>query len=430
MSHEPLAAQANTLAKQGQWQAASDKLSQLIREMTGSQPVSLTINRDQYSLNSLNGLAELSRGESLFFKYHHEEGEEKSIEEYYRAELLQTYGFPVDLPLYACKEPGRQLLLYRKRETERFADVCRRWEASPDAATLPKLVAAQRALDQLTFERAISTLRVGDPAQIQKEAIHQLFYNRLIDTEHEAGFGGRVARFYVDKPMQLGDEILSWEQFANYQWHINGIHYPHSVATLFRQAAHYLAPSELTDQGVIVAHGDAHNANVWFEDEPGQNARLTLFDPAFAGDQIPALLAEVKATFHNIFAHPYWLYEPGLAPQHYQVAVAVDHDRQLIAIHHNWQLSKLRQAFLESKINHYWRPLLTELKARQLLPLHWQSIIQLGLFCCPTLVLDLRTGGFGQHNPTSSALGWAIAVALGNGGDGLGDWIAPLDMLA
>jgi len=36
------------------------------------------------------------------------------------------------------------------------------------------------------------------------------------------------------------------------------------------------------------------------------------------------------------------------------------------------------------------------------------------MFCCPTLVLDLRAGGFSGHTPTSSALGLAMSVMLGS----------------
>ncbi|CAG9298135.1 hypothetical protein EV690_1497 [Celerinatantimonas diazotrophica] len=418
----PLAAQANTLAKQGQWQQASDKLALLIAQITGHTVQTIQINRDQYSLNSLNGFTQLDTDEALFFKYHHEEGEEKSIEEYYRAELLRNYGFPVDLPLYACKEPGRQLLLYRKRHTERFADVCRRWEAHPDATTLPKLIKAQQQLDQLTLTKARNSLHRVSVQQVKQEAIHQLFYHRLVDDHHPLGLGGRVAKFYLDKTIKLGQQSLDWSQFSRYRWQINGIHYPFTVAELFSQSAQRLAPQSLADHGAIVAHGDAHNANVWFEDEQ----TLTLFDPAFAGENIPALLAEIKATFHNIFAHPYWLYEPDIAQEHYQVEVRIDHPTQQIVVQHNWQLTDLRQAFLDSKINNYWRPLIAQLKAQQSLPEHYQQVIQLALFCCPTLVLDLTANGYGQHNQQSSALGWAIAVALGNGGQGPGQWISQL----
>lgn len=91
---EPLAAQARQLVQAGEWQQAADVLRQLIGEVTGVAAGQLTINRDQYSLNSLNGTVTLEDGRALFFKYHNEEGEDKTIEEYYNAELLRESGFP------------------------------------------------------------------------------------------------------------------------------------------------------------------------------------------------------------------------------------------------------------------------------------------------------------------------------------------------
>ena len=39
--------------------------------------------------------------------------------------------------------------------------------------------------------------------------------------------------------------------------------------------------------------------------------------------------------------------------------------------------------------------------------------MKLALFCCPTLVMNLRAGA-GTHNPVSSAIGLAVAVMMGS----------------
>ncbi len=108
------------------------------------------------------------------------------------------------------------------------------------------------------------------------------------------------------------------------------------------------SPAHFAGLGVT-AHGDAHNANVWFEETRATTGapRLSLFDPAFAGAHVPALLAEVKPTFHNIFAHPYWLYEPQVAATRFQARVERRGD--LLAIETDWALSPLRMGFLELK---------------------------------------------------------------------------------
>lgn len=407
----PLAAEARRLTQQGEWHQAGEKLLQLIQEVTGVAATSLNINRDQYSLNSLNGRVMLADGRTLFFKYHHEEGEEQTIEEYYRAELLREHGFLVDVPVYACGEPGRQILLYALREEQRLADVCYALEATPSAGQIATVITAQARADGDILAHTLPTLREGTAAEVAAESIHQLFWNRLVSEGQPVGLGGRVASFYVDQSFTLGELTLSWETLSNARWRINGVDYPDTLRALFLAAGDVLAPAALANHGVVVAHGDAHNANVWY-DTSGPEPQLVSFDPAFAGSSIPALLAEVKATFHNIFAHPCWLYEPAEAAQRYTVSVALVDG--VLAINHDWQLTALRQGFLTSKGERYWQPLLAALKARGWLPENWQQIIRLALFCCPTLVLNLRAG---NHNPTSSALGLAMAVMLGSAGD-------------
>jgi hypothetical protein len=60
-----------------------------------------------------------------------------------------------------------------------------------------------------------------------------------------------------------------------------------------------------------------------------------------------------------------------------------------------------------------WRPLLHEMQARGGLPVDWRRQLKLALFCCPTLVMNLRSGA-GSHNPVSSAIGLGIAAMMGS----------------
>ena len=353
---QPLAAIARHHAKAGDWPAAQAALIQLTQEIIGKPVENLSINQDQYSLNSLNGFVTLRSGEALFFKYHHEEGEEHTIDEYYNAALLKEAGYPVDVPRYQCGEPGRQILFYQKRNDRRLADVCRTIELSSDAQLAEDVITAQQAADKLAYDCAVRSFQTGNEALIAKEPIHQLFYHRLVDEGVWPGFEGRVQRFYAGKIFQLGDISLDWDTLMQAQWNINGETYPVTIQQLLTQSADLLDPKNLAQQGVICAHGDAHNANVWFEQPQSESPKLVYFDPAFAGRQIPALLAEVKATFHNIFAHPFWLYEPDIAAEKYQIQVR--YEQGVIFVEHNWQLSELRHAFLESKGTYYWRPLL------------------------------------------------------------------------
>jgi hypothetical protein len=409
-SSEPLAAQARTLARAGDWDGARAKLMQLVGEVVSGEATDLAINRDQYSLNSLNGRVSLADGRTLFFKYHNEEGEDKTIEEYYNAELLRDAGYRVDVPLFACGEPGRQILLYALRADTRLADVCRDIEAREAWSEMAPVVEAQRRFDEEGVAGALRSLVPAEVEQVCREPVHQLFHHRLVSEGATPGFGGRVARFYVGQPFRFPGAELEWDRLASLQWVINGVPYASTLGDLFAEAGIRLLPAALADHGVVTAHGDAHNANVWYEAD-GETPQLVSFDPAFAGRQIPALLAEIKATFHNIFAHPLWLYEPHRVETHYQVSVRLDEGR--IHVDHDWALTPLRAAFLDDKTEHYWRPLLSELRSRGWLPTDWERVMRLAIFCCPTLVLDLRADGGSGHTPHSSALGLAMALMAG-----------------
>jgi hypothetical protein len=147
---------------------------------------------------------------------------------------------------------------------------------------------------------------------------------------------------------------------------------------------------------------------------------LELFDPAFAGRAIPALLGEVKATFHNVFAHPLWLYTPDLAARTYRVTAERNGDRLVVT--HDWRLSDLRRQFLQLKLERYWRPLLGRLQAMQALPDDWEGTMRTALFCCPTLVMSQLPGP--ERPPSVSLLGFSVAVMCGSPTDGALDTVS------
>jgi hypothetical protein len=250
--------------------------------------------------------------------------------------------------------------------------------------------------------------------EAQAEPIHRLFHERLRDFDRPDAIGGRFASFYRDQDFALPGLTLNWRALCDLKISFNGVVYRDSLGALFDAAFTVLEPRHFAGPGVT-AHGDAHNANVWYE-TGRPTPHLTMFDPAFAGSHVPALLAEVKATFHNIFAHPYWLYEPQVAASRFQARAERRGD--VLAIETDWALSPLRTAFLERKAKLLWRPLLAELQARGQLAADWRRQLKLALFCCPTLVMNLRadgtTTGAGVHNPVSSAIGLGIAVMMGS----------------
>ncbi|APO75130.1 hypothetical protein AM571_CH02321 [Rhizobium etli 8C-3] len=401
-------AEIRKIAKTGDGKA-EQLLAELLRDLFRIEARNVVINHDQYSLNSLNGFFETADG-AFFFKFHQEEGEEAMSGEYYRADILARAGLPVDQPLLMSVLPGEQILVYHRRTDPRFSDVLRALDLKDDPAARKRAVEAERRLSEAVLKVYLDTLHPVSAGEVAAEPIHRLFYERLIDPPTGAYPGGRMASFYVGKDFSLPGLMLNWEAFSRCRFLVNGIEYRDSIGTLFDAAHERLSPLRLADAGGVTAHGDAHNANVWYEDRDGE-ASLSFFDPAFAGENIPTLLAEVKTTFHNILAHPLWLYDPAMATEQYEASVVLDGD--LLRVTTDFELSPVRRALLDVKAEALWRPLLAELKARGMLPADWRRVIRLGLFLCPTLVMNLRAGA-ASHNPVSSLIGFSIAVAAGS----------------
>ena len=405
-------ARARALARAGRSSEAEAIIAELIAAEFGRAVRSVAINADAYSLNSLNGFVETDEG-PFFFKFHQEEGEGRMAGEYYRARILAEAGLPVDLPLHASTTPGRQMLLYRLRQDRRLAEVARDLDTVDDASRLAPVIAAQQELDCAVARVTLDTLHPISTEQAKAEPIHRLFHERLRDFDHPEKLGGRFASFYEGQDFVLPGLTLPWRDLADLTISFNGVVYRDTLRSLFEASFRELDPAHFAGLGVT-AHGDAHNANVWFEAHGAggeQPPHLTMFDPAFAGEHVPALLAEVKATFHNIFAHPFWLYEPQVAAERFKARVARRGDT--LTIETDWSLSPLRQAFLAAKRDLLWRPLLAEMQARGALPAGWRRKVKLALFCCPTLVMNLRASA-GSHNPVSSAIGLGIAVMMGS----------------
>jgi hypothetical protein len=405
-------ARALAASRAGRREEAGAIVASLVQECFGFAAANVTVASDRYSLNSLNGLLSTATGEEFFFKFHHEEGEEATSDEYYQAELLREAGFPVDSPVHASKAVGRQILLYRVRRDRRFGDVCRGLDFENAGPGFRAAVAAQETLDAEIGANYLKTLHASTPTDSAREPIHQLFHARLIDRERPGELGGRARRFFFDGPFDLAGRTLDATSLRAARWTVNGVAYPDSIQTLLARSLTLLAPARLAVGGAVVAHGDAHNANLWYEERPGSTPRLVMFDPAFAGRHVPALLAEAKATMHNIFAHPLWLYDAGATAERFHASVELSLGR--VVVETDWAMSPLRKAFLASNAERVWRPLLAALRDRHMLPSDWRETLRAALFCCPSLVMELRAGGSGGHNPVSSAIGLGVAVALGS----------------
>ncbi|MCS6780843.1 MAG: hypothetical protein NZ555_14210 [Geminicoccaceae bacterium] len=388
--------------------AAAAELAALLRDRFDIEAEEIRPTLDAYALNSLSGTFR-ARGRDWFFKFHQEEGEESGPGEYYRARLLADAGLPVDLPAFASTEPGEQLLVYPRRTWPRFADLLRRLDLDSDTAAMAHALALEAGLCERLLAVYRRTLHPIGPEQAAAEPVHRLFHARLTDPMPDGSRrypGGRLASFYLGREVELPGARLAFEDLARRRWRIDGREHRDSLADLFDRAAERLAPERLADAGGVSAHGDAHAANLWIDPERG----LVLFDPAFAGAHLPTLLAEIKPTFHNTLAHPFWLYEPFEAAARFRVEIRLAPGA--IEFVTDWRPSPIRRALLRVKALRLWRPLLGLLAERGLLPPDWRETVRLALFLCPTLVMSLRAGP--ERPPVASAIGFAVAVAAGS----------------
>ena len=392
---------------------ATDALAALFADLFGLLAESVAINRDQYSLNSLNGFFSAG-GADYFFKFHQEDGEEAMTGEYYRADILARAGLPVDMPVFVSNLPGEQVLVYRRRSDPRFSDVLRALDIATldgrrDLAGEADAAAAERGLDAAIARVYLDSLHPVTGKEAAAEPIHRLFHDRLVDMPGRRFPGGRLSGFYLGKTVRMPGVELDWDDFSARRLVVNGRAYRRTISELFEAAGRRLNPDALADAGGVVAHGDAHNANVWYgwgTDGP----ELSFYDPAFAGEHVPTLIAEAKATFHNVFAHPLWLYDPAEATRRFKAIVRLGDGT--LAIETDWALTPVRRALLSAKAELVWKPLLLDLKARGLLPADWREVIRLALFLCPTLVMNLRAGA-ATHTETSSAIAFAVAAMVG-----------------
>ena len=394
------------LLKRGDPEAAVHEATVALHEAFGLEVVDVRFTQDEYSLNSVSGRVVIADGTAYFFKFHQENGEQENVAEYYRAQLLADAGLPVEVPLAASSTPGAQMALYEWHSDPRMADLCAGLERAHGAeASLGQgLLGARRAMDARIGEVLLETL-APPVATSASAAIHQLFYHRLADPDGHYP-GARYLRYYQADP--------AFADMAGKRWRVNGVEYRSSLAELGERAAKLMAPSALAELPVVTAHGDDHHGNVWVIAEgpagsglPGPALRL--FDPAFAANDIPALLAPVKATYHNALAHPFWLYHPGEAAERFTVESTVTGD--VVEIRHDAEISPLRHEVLASAAELIWGPLLRELAARSWLPADWRQIVRSALFCCPMLVTNLVA----DHRPAGiRLLGLAQAVAAGS----------------
>ncbi len=346
------------------------------------------------SLNSINGFITTKFGQKLFFKTHIEP--QSIITEYYNAEILADAGYLVIQPLHGSTTYGKQLLIYEFFEAPSLFDVMRHLETG-DRQDGAAIVAIQEQADRELSAIYLNTLMPLSAEEHRASPIHQLFYHRLT--------GGRYATFYEDQDVALPHQTVTFAALAQWRWQINGVDYAESLADIIHRAIEILNPTQ-RDVWSVVGHGDAHNGNVFLEQD-----RLIYFDPAFAGRH-SALLDITKPLFHNVFAT--WMYFPQAIAD--KLNISWELERDVIKITHDFQPIPERVKTLQSKLQLVLKPLLQQLKSQGGLDHNWREYLKAALFCCPFLTMNLRDPA--KFPPAITLLGLALAVEMGSDSGG------------
>lgn len=332
------------------------------------------------ALNSLNGRCMLLDGTCLFYKFHTEENEITFLSktEIYNVQTLKDAGWEMVTPYASSTKPGAQCVLYPliKDKTlysifnELDGEYLREGSYQPDR----KKNLLQSIGDSLdtTRDNLLRTLQPNDRS-LSDALIHQLFSHRLISLEGETP---RIESFY--------EKESRYDDVADLRWIVNGKEIPWTLSKLVHDSKKYLAASFSEGMTSVIAHGDEHFANQFII-----NNKIIFFDPAFAG-RMPALLAPVKATAHNVIAHPFWYYEPSEIREKLTYTHTIE--KGVVSLTHNWELMKvapIRVEIAQLYVHKIWKPLIQTLKAANQLPSWWREYIRSAIFCSPFLAKNL-----------------------------------------
>ena len=264
-------------------------------------------------------------------------------QELYNAELLESHGWPVLKPTAVSKAPGSQCILYPWHSSATVYSYVIQQEkqflkGKKYTEDISDFLSAFSSSIKRISTCMIDSIQTAPQSEQTSASIHQLFAHRLVS---KSGSSSRFQEFY--------DNNFCKNLFTK-KWSINGRQYPSVLNTLWEESAVLLEESASAQDPTVVAHGDEHFANQFYD---GRN--ITLFDPAFAG-RMPALLAPVKATAHNVFLHPLWYYETqDLNIKDALSAYEMSEDR--ISITHSWSLkdrSPIRLDILQAYVNLLW----------------------------------------------------------------------------
>ena len=401
--------QITQIAKTNTKKAAKQLLYFVQQKFQNIKAINIKINTSKVSLNSINGFITTKDNEKYFFKFHTEEGEKNTINEYYQSHELANAGLPILKPIYESTTPGSQFLIYENIKAPTAFTEFEKLDENQNTKKEYKLLSAESKLLEKQSQIFLKTLELSNAQDITNSPIYQMFYTRLVSQNNQPP---RLDIYYNGKDIELPNkQIINFNDLAQKKWTINGINYNETLLEIINNAKDILNPLKNKKIPTVLGHGDDHNGNKFYI-----NNNFILFDPAFAGRQ-PALLSFIKATAHNTFLHPFWLYEPAKTKEK-GIKFDFKITKNTIEINHNWDTeiqSPIRKKILDLQINKVWRPLIIRLEQKNILPKDYKEYIRKALFCCPFLVYNLIDKN--KYSPTESLLALNKCIELGSTGD-------------
>jgi hypothetical protein len=329
------------------------------------------------ALNSISGTCISENGERLFFKFHTEENESISLaeNEIYQSGILSNLGWNIVKPIAYSKIPGRQCVLYPLMHQSTAYDFLSKLDAeyltSREYSDGKNLLFLDCLRQSLTDQQKLilDSIKINDK-DLSRAPIHQLFSHRLNPINSEIV---RFDRFYQDS-----------SKIFSKQWIVNNFEIPWTIQQLVDDSKRLLNAQSSNGMASVIAHGDDHFGNQFVMEN-----NLLLFDPAFAG-RMPALLAPVKPTAHNVMAHPFWLYDPSVLNENLKFDVDQSNDKICLTHNLNQQIvSPIRVEIQKLYIQIIWQPLLSKLKTLNALPFEWRRYVTCAMFCSPFLAKNL-----------------------------------------
>jgi len=210
--------------------------------------------------------------------------------EYFLANLLGEYGWPVLTPLMSGNSEDYPVLMYPRVEEMTLFDLLEEsYDKGENLITSADLASLSR-LNKQIGKTMIDSAKLVDSSLAVSSPVQTLFLERIKE-------GGRVDAWYqpdtIFALVRKGD--ITWGKLLDANWVINGEPYSITLDEVIKNARRCLSFEGESYALACISHGDDHSGNVFVDRKKDE---AIVFDPAFAGWN-PVGLSNIKALAHS-----------------------------------------------------------------------------------------------------------------------------------